>query len=322
MRTALIILLLVSFNLAPARQPVPEPYGDLGDGTYRNPVLVGPAGDVAVCKVGTDYYSTHGRSLDIWHSRDLLTWEKIADLDAAGRGSIWAPDLVHVGGRYFVYTTLVDRDRPSGTQFDNVVYWADNPAGPWHGPRSLNLFGMIDPGLLVDKAGNRWLYFNKGRVAKLADDGLSAIGPVRSAYDGWQYPEDWEVECFCLEAPKFAIRGKYYYMLSAEGGTKGPPTAHMVVVARSESPLGPWENSPHNPLVRTWSADEAWHRQGHGEFTTDAAGNWWMLYTGYNEEVGRGKITLLAPVEWTGDGWPVIPGDFDINQPWPSPKTD
>ena len=242
-------------------------------------------------------------------------------MDSGGQGSIWAPDLVHVDGRFFIYTTFVDRARPSGTQFDNIVMWSDSPEGPWSEPKSLDLFGMIDPGLLVDEEGVRWLYFNKGRVVRMSTDGLSAVGPVQSVYEGWQFPEQWDVECFCLEAPKFARREGYYYMLSAQGGTAGPPTAHMVVVARSKSPTGPWENSPFNPLIRTASADEPWWRQGHGEFTTDAAGNWWMLYTGYNASAGPGKITLLCPIEWTKCGWPKISEGFDILKPHKKPVT-
>ena len=40
-------------------------------------------------------------------------------------------------------------------------------------------------------------------------------------------------------------------MLSAVGGTRGPPTSHMVTVARSRSIHGPWEDCPFNPIVRT-----------------------------------------------------------------------
>ena len=38
--------------------------------------------------------------------------------------------------------------------------------------------------------------------------------------------------------------GEYYYLFVAEGGTAGPPTSHMVVLARSKNIMGPWENAP------------------------------------------------------------------------------
>lgn len=50
--------------------------------------------------------------------------------------------------------------------------------------------------------------------------------------------------------------GEYYYLFVAEGGTAGPPTSHMVVQARSKNIMGPWENAPFNPLLRTESRNE------------------------------------------------------------------
>jgi len=31
--------------------------------------------------------------------------------------------------------------------------------------------------------------------------------------------------------------------------------------------------------------------------------------------LGHGKITLLAPIEWTADGWPRIPAGWNVNEP-------
>jgi len=52
---------------------------DLGDGTYRNPVLAGDFPDPTVLKDGADYYLTTSSfdaspRLLIHHSRDLVNW--------------------------------------------------------------------------------------------------------------------------------------------------------------------------------------------------------------------------------------------------------
>jgi len=289
------------------------PYGDLGDGTYRNPVLVGSLGDVTVIRVDRDYYATFGKTLKVWHSRDLVNWETIGEAPTKGLGSPWAPDIAYRDGSFFIYTTLVNRSLPPGEQFMNVVYTATNAAGPWSDPVNLKLYGMIDPGRLDATNGDVYLYYNKGRYVRLDATGTNVISPVNQVYDGWVYPTNWVVECFCLEAPKLLFHDGWYFMLSAEGGTAGPPTAHMAVVARSRTPTGPWENSPLNPLVHTFSPAERWWRQGHGQLVDDADGHWWLLYTGYNEALGHSKITLLAPIEWMPDGWPRIPAGFDVN---------
>ena len=147
-------------------------------------------------------------------------------------------------------------------------------------------------------------------MASLTHDGLRTDGKLLEVYQGWQYPKDWTVECFCLESPKLIHHGDYYYMISAQGGTDGPSTSHMAVVARSHSPLGPWENSPYNPLIRTWSRSERWWSQGHGTLIDDIEGNWWMLYHAIeNNYRSLGRQTLLMPIEWLADGWPQVKDD-------------
>ena len=110
-----------------------------------------------------------------------------------------------------------------------------------------------------------------------------------------------------LESPKLFKRGDWYYLVSAEGGTAGPATSHMVVVARSKSALGPWENSPHNPMVHTYTADEAWWSKGHGTLVDDAEGNWYIVYHAYRNGFHTlGRNTIIESVVWTEDGWPVL----------------
>ena len=319
------------------------PHGDLGNGYYRNPVLVGGGGDNTVVRVGADYYMLAGGGwpgLLVWHSRDLVNWRPITRAlhptsASAYKGGTWAPDITYHQGRYYIYTTYCDLSKghvgplnfaqrsllgvPHKDQgdaaWDNIVLWADDPAGPWSDPIHLGVYGVFDPGHIVDREGNRYLYFNKGMMIRLTPDGLGVKGDLSIAYEGWDYPEDWVVECHCLEAPKLIYRDGYYYMSSAQGGTAGPSTAHMGVIARSRSAVGPWENSPYNPIVHTYKRVQTWWRQGHGTLIDDVAGDWWFLYTGYeNGYPHYGKQCLLLPIEWTADGWPVVhPGISEVD---------
>jgi xylan 1,4-beta-xylosidase len=78
----------------------------------------------------------------------------------------------------------------------------------------------------------------------------------------------------------------------------------MVIAARSKSIHGPWEHCPHNPIVRTTSANEPWWSRGHASLVEGPAGDWWMVYHGYENAFRTlGRQTLLEPVEWTPDGW-------------------
>lgn len=132
-----------------------------------------------------------------------------------------------------------------------------------------------------------------------------------------------------LEGPKLLHKDGYYYMVSAEGGTAGPATSHMVVVARSKSVFGPWENSPYNPLVHTYSASDPWWSKGHGTLIDDAEGNWWVVYHAYAQGYHTlGRQTLIDPVEWTADGWVKLrhdarplPAQDPENTDWNFPTT-
>jgi xylan 1,4-beta-xylosidase len=94
----------------------------------------------------------------------------------------------------------------------------------------------------------------------------------------------------------------------------------MVIAARSRSIHGPWENCPHNPVVRTWSRDEKWWSRGHATLIDGPDGKWWMVYHGYeNGYWTLGRQALLDPIEWTDDGWFVARGG-DLSQPIPKPN--
>lgn len=270
-----------------------------GDNRFPMAIVPGDYADPSILRDGDDYYMTHSPFIYkpgflIWHSKDLSTWTPVTRALSDWNGSAMAPDLVKHNGKYYIYF-------PSGGT--NYVTVADNMDGPWSDPIDLKISG-IDPGHVVDGNGNRFLFVNEGEMVALSADGLSTLSEKRKVYDGWDIPSGWVTEGKYLESPKLLKKGGYYYIVSAEGGTAGPPTSHMVIVARSKSLDGPWENSPYNPLVHTYSDSEEWWSKGHGTLVDDTDGNWWVVYHGYaNNNHALGRQTLIEPVEWTSDGW-------------------
>ena len=271
--------------------------------TYQNPVLGGDYPDPSVVRVGDDFYMTHSSfeyypGLLVWHSTDLINWTRISHALHTYVGSVWAPDLIYHDNLFYIYF-------PAGRM--NYVVTAESPEGPWSEPVPV-VAGFIDPGHVVDEAGKRHLYLSKGYTVPLTDDGLAIAGEPVFNYEGWPFPVEWSTECFCLESPKSTVKNGYFYLTSAQGGTAGPATSHMVVTARSKSPYGPWENSPYNPIVRTESRAERWWSQGHGTLVDDVEGNWWIMYHGYEKGFHTlGRQTLMLPIEWTDDDWFRVP---------------
>lgn len=294
---------------------------DLGNGKYRNPVVPGDHADPAILKDGDDYWMTFSSfeavpGVEIWHSRDLVNWEPKGFALQKPLGSVWAMDIAKHGGRYFIYIPAL---LPAGGSGIFVIH-ADSMEGPWSDPVDLGIPGCIDPGHAVDEDGGRWLFVNGIRRIRLSDDGLSVQGEVEHVLHPWQYPEDWVVEMFAPEGPKIFRRGAWFYLVSAVGGTAGPATSHMVTVARAKSLHGPWEHSPRNPMIRTASDAEPWWSRGHATLVEGPAGDWWMVYHGYeNGYRTLGRQTLLEPMSWSADGWPVARGG-DLSRPLPKPR--
>ncbi len=314
-----LTFILYSFSLsAQLKSTARSRCGDLGNNTFMNPILSGDYPDPTIMRDGKDYYMTHSAfdylpGLTVFHSTDLVNWEPVSYVYTSYLGSGWAPDICKYDGKYYVYFTVADKG--------NFVVYADSPKGPWSSPIDLNI-NWIDPCHVTDETGQRWLFLSGGHRIKLSIDGLSVVGKLEKIYDGWKYPGHWETEGQALEGPKLKKIGAYYYMLSAQGGTAGPPTSHMVVVARSRSVNGPWENAPNNPLIHTYSRTERWWSKGHGSLIDAPDGKWWIVYHAYeNGFPGLGRQTLLEPVELTGDGWLKASTGKGIEKPLRKPVT-
>ncbi len=311
-RRFLFLIISVTSLILNAQQPETDASES---GFFMNPIFAGDYPDPSILVDGDDYYVVNSSfeyypGLTVWHSKDLINWAPVGSALTKYTGSVWAPDLVKYNNRYYIYF-------PANNS--NYVITADSVKGPWSDPVDLKV-GYIDPGHVADDDGNRYLYFSSGASVPLSGDGLSVVGDLRHSYDGWPVPRDWTIECFCMEGPKLFKHGDYYYLTVAEGGTAGPATGHMVISARSRSPLGPWENSPFNPLIRAHNDTDQWCSVGHATVFEDASGSWWMILHGYERgHYNMGRQTLLAPLVWTDDGWFKLPDGFEIDAPIKKP---
>jgi xylan 1,4-beta-xylosidase len=282
--------------------------------TFVNPVLGGDRPDPAIIKVGDEYWMTYSSfeaapGLPLYRSPDLVNWTYATSALPNPVGTTFAVDIAEHDGRFFIYIPFIPTSWSALTEPSIFVIHADAMAGPWSEPIDLGIRNAIDPGHVVGEDGKRYLFTNGVRRIQLADDGLSTVGALEKVYDGWRYPDDWITEAYALEGPKLFRRGEWFYLVSAVGGTAGPPTGHMVIVARSRSVHGPWENHPRNPIARTQDASEAWWSRGHATLVPGPAGtdadDWWMISHGYeNGYRTLGRQILLEPIRWGGDDWP------------------
>jgi xylan 1,4-beta-xylosidase len=299
--------------------------------TYANPVIPGFHPDPSVCRVGSDFYLVTSSfeyfpGVPIFHSRDLVHWHQIGHClsrqsqlplrGARSSGGIYAPTIRHSRGTFFMITT-------NTTNGGHFLVTASDPAGEWSEPVWLAGAG-IDPSLFFDDDGK--VYFScssEGIVQREIHLPSGNVEKERSIWQGTggQYPE----------GPHLYRIGGRYYLLISEGGTE---YGHMLTIARSPSPWGPFEPCPRNPILSHRSLSSPIQATGHGDFVQDAGGNWWVVFLGIRPN-GHwpyhhlGRETFLAAVTWDADGWPVIgtggraalemSGPLPPPQPWPVP---
>jgi xylan 1,4-beta-xylosidase len=284
---------------------------------FSNPVLSGFYPDPSVCRVGADYYLVTSSfeyfpGVPIFHSTDLVNWRQLGHCltsesqlplaNSASSHGIFAPTLRYNNGRFYMITTNV-------TIRKNFYVWADDPAGPWSEPIWLEDWPGIDPSLLFDEDGKVYLTgtsdFSGGEPTGIYQTELdietgTRIGERKLIWQGTggSFPEGPHL---------YRING-WYYLLIAEGGTE---YGHIVTIARSETPFGPFESCPHNPVLTHRSTDNKIQATGHADLVQTAAGEWWAVFlgirpVGYPAVHHLGRETFLAPVIWTADGWPNI----------------
>lgn len=300
----------------PHKQPVNET-------SYANPILPGFYPDPSICRVGEDYYIVTSTfeyfpGVPIFHSKDLVNWRQIGhvltrpgQLPLAGVKSskgIFAPTLRYHEGTFFMITTNME----AGGSF---FVTAKDPAGPWSDPIWLQEeMPSMDPSLFFDDDGTVYYTRHGGgrhgaifqQTIDLSTGELSPPAPRKL----WEGTGDiWP------EGPHLYKKDGVYYLMISEGGTS---YEHMVTIARSNSPWGPFESHPRNPIItHRYKPKHSIQAVGHSDFVTTPDGHWFMTLLAIRPSVGKfhhlGRETYLVPVTWK-EGWPVVNGGKPVEE--------
>ena len=110
--------------------------------------------------------------------------------------------------------------------------------------------------------------------------------------------------------------------MSAEGGTG---YEHREVIQRSKSPWGPFEPSPFNPVVSNMNDPKnPFQAIGHADLVQLPDNSWWLVCLGIRPVNGKyhhlGRETILVPVTWTKDGWPIGGNKGVVKEGYPFPN--
>ncbi len=271
-------------------------------GTFTNPVVWQDFADGDIIRVGDTYYYSastmhYSPGAPILRSYDLVNWEYAGhsvprlDFDDAGYDlsggrkyvkGIWASALTYrPSNATYYWLGCVEFNR-------TYVYTASAVDGTWSKKARINGC-YYDAGLLVDDDDTMYVAYGNGTisVAQLSADGTSQV----RAQQVFQTPSN----VGTLEGARFYKRGGYYYIWLTR-------PANGQYVLRSRSPFGPYEM---RQVLLDLPGPIAGGGVPHqGGLVQTQAGDWW--YMAFTDAYPGGRVPTLAPITWTGDGWPTL----------------
>jgi len=294
---------------SPTPHPPADRWGDLGDGTYANPILPGDFSDLDAIRVGSDYYAISSTfqfspGVIVLQSKDLVNWKIIGHvvqdlrqigpelnwdrMNRYGKG-VWAGSIRHHDGKFWVYFGTPDEGYFMST--------AKDPVGPWEPlHQMLNEPGWDDCCPFWDDDGQGYFVGTQMKnnysihLFKLTPDGRDLVPGSDKIIQ----------QSKGSEANKFyKIDGTYYHYYS-----EVRPEGRVIMMNRSKNIYGPYETKQLN------------HAQGkidpnQGGIVQTEAGDWWFV-THIGTGFWAGRVGNLLPVHWV-DGWP-IPGEIGTDK--------
>jgi arabinan endo-1,5-alpha-L-arabinosidase len=274
---------------------------------------------------GRYYTFGTGAGMPILASDDGWTWRRAGtlmsaipggkpgpDVLARGGNNTWAPDVIHVGDKYFVYYAA------PGTQPKAAIgllvgrtldpqspdyRWEDSGPVAWSdGVEDSN---AIDPGVMLGPDGRLWLtygsYFGYIRLVELDPK----TGKRR-------YPDRAPVNiAINSEASVPIYRDGWYYLLVTHGSCCiGANSTYNIRVGRSRKVTGPYLDNMGVDMIegggKLFAASRGRHI-GPGHFGLVALSDGVEKFSlHYEADLDRGGVSVLdiRPLLWR-DGWPV-----------------
>jgi len=295
--------------------------------TFTNPVIPGSnpdpscifaddlSGGTFLC-VTSSFLSFPG--MPIHASKDLINWRLTGHVfnrpeQYPSFGNItnqqfgvYAPTLRYHDGVFYVTTTIFGKSE--FPYLDNVVFHTTDPFddASWGLPVSTG--GMTyDNSLFWDKDSNMYSHGASGygiTQCSLQKDPYGQLEDCPTIWNG--------TGGVAPEGPHmYLINGTYYLMIAEGGDAPKAPTKHHESIARSDSINGPFVPNPSNPLISSVNTTEYITGPGHADIFQDAEGNWWGMALATRsgsefETFPMGRETVLFPVSWDANGWPVF----------------
>lgn len=246
----------------------------------KNPIIPGYFADPSIVEHEGKFYMYAtadpwgAEFLSCWESEDFQNWtfnklnwptKEACTSPTSNENNVWAPSVVKKGDAFYMYISV-------GSEI-----WcgkADHPLGPWKNMLedkpmiaydTTKFYHVIDAEAFIDDDGKSYLYWGSGWdwinghcfAAELNDDMSSfKTEPVEVTPPHY------------FEGPLMFKHNDKYYLTYSEGKTIDD--TYEVRYATGESPLGPFEEAPNSPILKTTDSLQVYGPGHHTIFTYDS----------------------------------------------------
>lgn len=319
-----------------------------GQSHFSNPVFAGATGedhgDPFILRYLDEYFLYHtgnttGRKpISVYRSKDLVNWKfegyclyPSDDDEAWNWTDLWAPEVWHVDGTFYMYPSVTCKRRGREKAYDEYgegdhlkrrigVARADNPLGPfvWDPEPLRSDFYTIDGHPFRDTDGADYLFYVKRGPDIRHADGTYGVATFCERLENYEnligppvsvaFPsEPWEaatsVAWYVNEGP-FVVkrRGRYFQLYS---GGFYQEQGYGAGIAYADDMAGPWLKWPDNPI---WKSKG--RLLGPGHFALILAPDGATIYVVYHayvmeDEAAANSPERLAELHWK-DGRKVL----------------
>ncbi len=332
----ILVLLVLSVGGLPAAkaddpmatsEPTQPPAGDGSPLPLTG--VVTPVHDPTLIKAGDMYYVFGtGPSIPIHCSKDMLKWDNCGQVfrimpiwaykSIQGVGDLWAPDIVFWDGKYHLYyaastfgsnisgiglATNVTLDQGS-----KDYKWSDDGAVILS--QKTDNFNAIDPNLVTDQDGGRWLVFGSfwsGIKMRKID---SATGKL-AADDTTLYDLASRPGFTAIEGAYVTYRSGYYYLFASfDFCCRGVNSTYNIRVGRADKITGPYADNDSKAMLDgggtlILDGSDRWKGPGHNSIYIEGD-TYYMVYHAYDAQMNGAPDLRIQPLQWDQDGWPFV----------------
>jgi arabinan endo-1,5-alpha-L-arabinosidase len=293
----------------------------------HDPAMAREAGTYYLYSTGDPNGTIGNGNIQIRTSHDLRTWQYAGTVFAqkpswitSALGSIpnlWAPDISYSGGLWHLYyagssfgsnnsviglatTPTLDPSSPRYRWTDDGLVYRSSSSGD---------FNAIDPSLVSDTSGGKWLVFGSFwsgiKLIKLDPaTGKPATGSPTV------YPLAERAAPDALEGAGITYHAGYYYLIASfDFCCRGISSTYHMVVGRSASVTGPYVDASGTRMTsgggtELQGTDAGMIGPGSGSVFRDGSASD-LVYHYYDAFAGGGAWVQIRPLIWTSSGWPV-----------------